>query len=200
MPTRDPQGRFLPGNQCSRKTHMDGAELAAFRQAVMAFLGRWGWDPGDLDEALDYARRGGYTTKILKGRRAPSTQYRRRFAELLEVESDPAWRASQAGPAGAIAVPVARIEGEPRQCVECLAQMTEGRRREPDTWWWFAHPSTRVCTAHRRAWRRRCNWFRRCLVLGCPHVEVVDGMRPPAYTCRQEDCSLRRWPWRQSWQ
>ena len=63
-------------------------------------------------------------------------------------------------------------------------------------WWWFGHPRAHVCPEHGAAYRRRRAWFAHCLELGCPHVVLAHGLQPPAYTCTQSECTLRRQAWR----
>ncbi|MBU0492265.1 MAG: hypothetical protein KKB13_10500 [Chloroflexi bacterium] len=192
---------FQEGNQAARQPRLSAAELAALRQQIRNLLAQLDWDERDLDTALGYeASQGYYTRQVLRSRH-PSRHYRERLAVLLEqvaagvVPAKPAWAPALTYDPGRAAVPLQRVVVSARQCVECVAEHVEGRREEADTWWWFGHPRTRVCPAHREAHRRRQAWFRRCRALGCPHPVVVDGLRPPAHTCTQQTCPLRRQPW-----
>jgi hypothetical protein len=179
------------------------AELARLRQQIRELLTRLHWTDQDLDAALTFNPAGRYTRKVLSGLQHPSQTYRDRLAELLaaeargEVQPKPAWAPALVYDPAAAAVPLRQVAAAARQCVECLAEHAEGRRRERDTWWWFGHPRTRVCPEHQAAHRRRRAWFARCLARGCTHaVPVPTGGLTPAYTCAQAECPYRRQVWR----
>jgi len=194
--------RFQPGNAAARRPRLSETELGQLCQQVQELLDRVRWRDTELDRALGFDPDGRYTHKVLAGRRQPSQTYRARLAVLLalaargEVQPTPPWAPVLVYQPLQGGVPLRRILAEARQCAECVAEHAEGRRAEADTWWWFGHPRARVCPEHQAAYRRRRAWFAHCLELGCPHVVPAQGLQPPAYTCAQSECALRRQAWR----
>ncbi|MBU0492282.1 MAG: hypothetical protein KKA73_25155 [Chloroflexi bacterium] len=201
------RGTFQNGNQVARQPDLAPDEQTEFCRRIESLLDRLNWDDMDLDNHLGY-RSNGRWTRLIRHGHPPSRFYRQRLAALAaaveagHISPKPAWAPLVIyNPANApqdAVIPLARVAGAPRQCLECVAQFAEGRlENEGQTWWVFAHTRSHVCPAHKRAWRRRRAWFQRCQALGCPHVEEIPHLT--THTCRQLACSLRRRSWVQTW-
>ena len=188
-------------------------EIRRFQQALRRFRTGLNYTPQDLENALGY-RSKGKLVRMLEGEfnivRQPSRRFLERLKAFQAMNPTPKkpWQARIEPVVRGKAVPVDRIDSTPRQCLECLAQIAEGRRSgKPEWWWpfpstawfWPHHPQALNCRRHKEEARRRRRWFRRCRKLGCPHVvEIRASDGATTFSCGADSCSLRRkkWPWK----
>jgi hypothetical protein len=146
--------------------HWDDNIIARFREALRAFMLERGLTPEMLERELGY-RSKGYLVKTYLGEvqkpQPPSMPFLTRLTKIGFVFSPdggaPPGHVHHI-PAGVVAIaelpPGTVIVGEARQCPECLAEAQEGKRHPDRTWYVFAHPRQKYCSArHGRAWRRR---------------------------------------------
>jgi len=188
-------------------------EIRRFQQALRRFRLSLNYTPQDLENALGY-RSKGYLVRMLEGEfnilRQPSRRFLERLQAFQAMNPTPKkpWQARIEPVVRGKAVPVDRIDASPRQCLECLAQIAEGRiSSQPEWWWpfpstawfWPHHPQALNCRRHREEARRRRRWFRRCRQLNCAYlVEIRAQDGAVTFSCSADFCTLRRkkWPWK----
>ena len=177
-------------------------EIRAFQAELRTFRERLGYSHRELEEALGYHSQG-RLAKLYEGYyntdlHQPSEEFVRRFRALQAAnpQPKPPWAPALIYEARSDSFPMARIEGRPRQCLECLAQFVEGRRQEKDIWFIPGHPLSRYCPEHKGAGAYRRRWFRRCRELECPYlVEIFSLDGASTYGCSALHCPLRRKSW-----